>query len=75
MSSTSFGMAPEAAARKLSQVVQPTGRERSFGIDEIIVSKTNLKGHITYANQVFLKVSGFEENEILGAPHSVIRHP
>lgn len=55
--------------------VQPTGREISFGDDEIIVSKTDLKGHITYANDVFLRVSGYTEAEILGQPHNVIRHP
>ena len=55
--------------------VTPTGREAIFRDDEIIVSKTDLKGHITYANDVFLRVSGFTEEELLGAPHSLIRHP
>lgn len=54
---------------------EPTGVERSFGEDEIIVSKTDLSGRITYANEVFLRVSGYSEKEALGAPHSVIRHP
>jgi PAS domain S-box-containing protein len=53
----------------------PTGVERVFGSDEIIVSKTDLTGHITYANQVFIGISGYEEEELLGAPHSIIRHP
>ncbi|MBK6305877.1 MAG: PAS domain-containing protein [Gemmatimonadetes bacterium] len=57
-----------------TQVV-PSGRERSFGEDEIIVSKTDLQGKITYANDVFIRVSGYEEDELLGAPHSIIRHP
>lgn len=55
--------------------VVPTGVERFFGADEIIVSKTDLKGIITYANPVFLKVAGFREEEILGKPHNIIRHP
>lgn len=55
--------------------IVPTGRERFFEHDEIIVSKTDLIGRITYANRVFLKVSGYSEAELLGAPHSVIRHP
>jgi len=55
--------------------VQPTGRESPFGEDEIIVSKTDLKGRITYANDVFLRVSNYTSREILGAPHSIIRHP
>lgn len=52
-----------------------TGHERTFGHNEIIVSKTNLKGHITYANQVFQRVAGYAEEELLGKPHSIIRHP
>lgn len=56
-------------------IAAPTGRERTFDTNEIIVSKTDLKGVITYANDVFIKVSGFSEEELLGRPHSVIRHP
>ncbi|MEZ5285916.1 MAG: PAS domain-containing protein [Vicinamibacterales bacterium] len=55
--------------------VVPTGREVSFGEDEIIVSKTDLKGKITYANDVFLRVAGYTEQEIMGEPHNIIRHP
>ena len=55
--------------------VRPTGVERTFGIDEIIVSKTDLKGRITYANDVFLRVAQYTEAEILGQPHNIIRHP
>ena len=54
--------------------VQPTGRERMFSENDIIVSKTDLKGIITYANQTFLDVSGYSEEEILGQPHNIIRH-
>lgn len=49
--------------------------ERFFSDDEIIVSKTDLKGHITYANETFLSISGYTEKEILGQPHNVFRHP
>lgn len=52
-----------------------TGVERFFDDDEIIVSKTDLKGHITYANRVFLKLADYDERDVLGQPHSVIRHP
>ena len=54
---------------------QATGVERAFGSDELIVSKTDLKGRITYANDVFLRVSAFDEEEAIGQPHNVIRHP
>ena len=53
----------------------PTGREVSFATDEITVSKTDLHGRITYANDVFVRVSGYSERELLGAPHSILRHP
>lgn len=61
--------------RKLARTVVPTGRERTFGEDDIIVSKTDTKGRITYANDVFLRVAAMSEGQALGAPHSVIRHP
>lgn len=52
-----------------------TGVERAFGDNEIIVSKTDLKGRITYANKVFLDVAGYGLDEVMGQPHSMIRHP
>ena len=55
--------------------VQPTRREQTFSQSDIIVSKTNLKGIITYANKTFLEVSGYTEEELLGQPHNIIRHP
>ncbi|MCB0328135.1 MAG: PAS domain-containing protein [Bdellovibrionales bacterium] len=55
--------------------VQPTGKERFFGEDELIVSKTDLRGRITYANNIFCRLAGYEERELLGQPHSIIRHP
>lgn len=52
-----------------------TGTERFFTADEIIVSKTDLQGRITYANDLFLEIAGYTESDVLGAPHSLIRHP
>jgi aerotaxis receptor len=40
-----------------------------------IVSKTDLKGRITYVNPYFVEVSGYAEEELLGAPHNLVRHP
>lgn len=40
-----------------------------------IVSKTDLKGVITYVNDDFVEASGFTEEELLGQPHNLIRHP
>jgi aerotaxis receptor len=52
-----------------------TNVERSLKEGEFIVSKTNLKGQITYANRPFLEISGFSEEELMGAPHNIVRHP
>jgi len=52
-----------------------TGVERTFDPDEIIVSKTDPKGRITYANRVFLRVAQYREEEVLGKAHNIIRHP
>lgn len=52
-----------------------TGRERYFGEDEIIVSKTDARGIITYANHVFLRIADYRLEEVLGKPHNLIRHP
>ncbi|MCB1906376.1 MAG: PAS domain-containing protein [Rhodocyclaceae bacterium] len=40
-----------------------------------IVSKTDLKGQITYINRDFVEISGFEEDELIGRPHNIVRHP
>ena len=55
--------------------VKPTGQERTFGMEEIIVSKTDAKGVITYANDVFLRLARYDEGEVIGQPHNLIRHP
>jgi PAS domain S-box-containing protein len=43
--------------------------------DDFIVSKTDLKGRITYGNRIFIEFSGYSEAELLGAQHNIIRHP
>ncbi|MCU0842376.1 MAG: PAS domain-containing protein [Thiobacillaceae bacterium] len=55
--------------------VQPTTVERVMREDDFIVSKTDLKGRITYGNRVFIEYSGYSEAELLGAQHNIIRHP
>ena len=55
--------------------VQPTNREKAMRDDDFIVSKTDLKGRITYGNRIFIEFSGYTEAELLGAPHNIIRHP
>lgn len=57
------------------QKIIPSGRERTFGEHELIVSKTDPRGLITYANSVFCRVSGYQDHDLLGKPHSLVRHP
>ncbi len=52
-----------------------TGKEVFFDKDEVIVSKTDKTGRIIYANDVFLRVAQYEEDELIGEQHSIIRHP
>jgi len=42
--------------------------------NDFIISKTNIKGQITYVNKIFMKMAEYSENELLGKPHSIIRH-
>ena len=59
----------------MSRQIQPTNVEVHFDPDDVIVSKTDLKGRITYANRTFCNVAQYREDELLGQPHSIIRHP
>ena len=43
--------------------------------DTLIVSKTNTKGRLVYFNDQFVKVCGFSEQELMGQPHNIVRHP
>jgi hypothetical protein len=52
-----------------------TGQERKFDPGDVIVTKTDLKGRITYANRVFLNISQLTLGNTLNEPHSLIRHP
>ena len=53
----------------------PTQTERSLNNNDFIVSKTDTKGKIIYGNKIFIKISGYSETELLGQPHSILRHP
>lgn len=53
----------------------PTDVKHTFARDELIVSKTDLQGKILYANDVFVRLAGYSRAELVGAPHSIIRHP
>lgn len=52
-----------------------TGKEQTFPESEIIVSKTDPQGRITYVNDIFMAISGYAEDEVMGIPHNIVRHP
>jgi len=43
--------------------------------EEIIISRTDLQGNITYVNETFAEISGYEVDELIGKPHNIVRHP
>lgn len=55
--------------------VTPTQQERVMRDDDFIISKTDLKGRISYCNRIFIEFSGYTEMELLGSQHNIIRHP
>ncbi|MCE0495253.1 PAS domain-containing protein [Vibrio salinus] len=52
----------------------PSAKQIHFADDELIISKTDLKGNITYANRIFMQVSNFTTDQLIGQSHSIIRH-
>ncbi len=52
-----------------------TQRERSFPAEQRLISTTDAKGLITYCNDAFVEISGFTHDELIRAPHNLVRHP
>ncbi|MBF0327206.1 MAG: Tar ligand binding domain-containing protein [Alphaproteobacteria bacterium] len=52
-----------------------TNREVIMGDGTMLVSRTDAGGRITFVNKVFIDISGFTEDELLGSPHNLVRHP
>jgi len=52
-----------------------TGRRVKFASEQDLVSKTDLAGNITFANQAFVDISGFSKQELIGSSHNIVRHP
>lgn len=59
----------------MKQNLPVTGEETLLDDGVPLVSTTNLKGQITYVNEAFIEISGFSEDELLGKPHNIVRHP
>ena len=49
--------------------------ETKVPVDELIVSRTNLEGIITYVNDTFIEISGYTKDELIGKNHNIVRHP
>lgn len=56
-------------------MVTPTNKELKMKENDFIVSKTDVKGQITYCNDAFMEFSGYYEEELIGRSHNIIRHP
>jgi aerotaxis receptor len=59
----------------MRQNLPVTQREYPFADDATLLSTTDVHSHVSYANEAFLAVSGFEAEEIIGQPHNLVRHP
>ncbi len=55
--------------------ITPVDKEILMQDDDLIVSKTDTQGRITYCNRNFIKISGYSETELLGKQHNIVRHP
>ncbi|MDQ7043715.1 MAG: PAS domain-containing protein, partial [Sulfurimonas sp.] len=55
--------------------IKPINKEQTFDANHLLVTKTDLKGILTYANQHFVDIVQLPEEELIGKPHKIIRHP
>jgi len=61
----------------MSALQQPmvTKKEIKISSEMMLVSKTDARGIISFGNDNFVKISGYEESELIGQPHNILRHP
>ncbi|MCE7520849.1 methyl-accepting chemotaxis protein [Halomonas titanicae] len=52
-----------------------TQREYVLSEEAVLISRSDLKGNVTYANPTFVEVSGYSREELIGSPHNLLRHP
>ena len=55
--------------------ITPTNTEKIFDENTLLVTKTDIKGNIIYANRAFMHIVGMNESILMGAKHNIIRHP
>ena len=52
-----------------------TQAETALSPTDYLISRTDLKGRIVFANPAFVRISGYTHEELMGAPHNLVRHP
>lgn len=57
------------------RTVYVTDNELPYPEGRLIVSRTDLNGILTHANDAFVEISGYERSELIGQPHCILRHP
>lgn len=60
---------------KAHDAVTPTDIEHAVGVDDYLFSTTDRQGVIEEANSVFVRLSRYPHEQLLGAPHNIVRHP
>lgn len=77
-------MQPAADAVQAHQITYHDGSTRSVQVSEreipypegrLIISRTDLNGILTHANEAFVELSGYPREELIGQPHAILRHP
>ena len=58
-----------------STTLHVSERERPYPSGRLIISRTDLDGVITHCNDAFVEISGYEREELIGQPQSILRHP
>ncbi|MDO5625977.1 MAG: PAS domain-containing protein [Pseudomonadota bacterium] len=58
-----------------ARTVQVSDREIPYPDGRLIISRTDLDGRITHANDAFVELSGYSREELIGQPHAILRHP
>ncbi|MCV2402280.1 methyl-accepting chemotaxis protein [Marinomonas sp. C2222] len=59
----------------MQNTLSQLGNEKTFDETTKLVSTTDLKGNIVHCNNDFIKISGFDREELVGSPHNIVRHP
>ncbi len=58
-----------------SRTVMVSEREIAYPQGRLIISRTDLNGVLTHANDAFIELSGYTREELIGQPHAILRHP